>query len=158
MTLDDTYAVTLTRAEACYLSDAIPMHSPGPPDQEITGRPFPNLFLQIGSALLELRDPTKCSEITLKLTEAELWMIREVAKSSVTVGTEKVGVNLAHKAYEGLLHIYNARAFAAGLVLSTKNPDYNKAAVLDGLWPRIEAWERQEAQDLAYSSDGGASW
>ena len=158
MSGDDTYAVTLTRAEACYLSDAIPMHSPGPPDQEITGRPFPHLFLQIGSALLELRAPVKFSAITLNLTEAELWIIREVAKSGVKVGTEQVGLNLAYKAYEGLLHIYNTRAFAAGLVISTKNPDYNKAAVLDGLWPRIEAWERQEAQDLAYSSDGGASW
>ena len=152
MTLDETYAVTLTRAEACYLSDAIPMHMLGPPDQEITGRPYPQLLLQVGSAFLELRDPVKCSAITLNLTEAELWVIREVAKMSVTVGTERVGLNLLAKVYEGLLKLNNQKAFDAPL--TDKEEPLDKVAGLAKLNKRVDYNEgrrrrRREKKDAA---------
>ena len=108
MTPDDTYAVPLTRAEACYLSDALSMHTPGPPDQELTGRPYKHLLLLIASAVRELANPEKCSEVIISLTEPELWVIREVAKTSVKAGTsERVGYNLLLKVGEGLLAFNN---------------------------------------------------
>ena len=38
----------------------------------------------------------------VSMTIAELWMIREITKSSVVVGSERVGLNLLLKVYEGI--------------------------------------------------------
>lgn len=74
------------------------MFTQGPPD---AGEgPYPNLLLKIGGAILE--SESQKGLITVHLTLNELWMIREVAKSSVVVGSERVGLNLLLKIYGGL--------------------------------------------------------
>ena len=49
----------------------------------------PDLLLKIGGAVLETDQHDVPAVVYLSL--AELWMIREVTKSSVVVGSERVG-------------------------------------------------------------------
>lgn len=95
-----TYPIELTQLEGFYLSDALSMFAQGPPDEAVHGAPYPNLLLKIGGAILET-DKSK-APATVHLTLAELWVMREVAKSSVVIGNERVGLSLMLKAYEGL--------------------------------------------------------
>lgn len=97
-----TFAIELTQLESLYLSDSISMFMQGTPDA-LPGQamPFPNLLLKIGGAVLETagqRD-TAIAHVSL----ADLWVIREITKSSVVVGSERVGMNLLFKAYTGIL-------------------------------------------------------
>ncbi|MCI0438693.1 MAG: hypothetical protein L0177_06125 [Chloroflexi bacterium] len=96
----NTYSLQLTQLESLYLSDALSMFTQPPPDEAGQGTPYPNLLLKIGGAILE-GDRTKAPS-TVNLSLPELWIVREVAKSSVVVGNERVGLSLLLKTYEGL--------------------------------------------------------
>jgi hypothetical protein len=93
----------ITQHEATFLSDALSMFTQGP-NPEV--RAYPDLLLKIGAALLEMTPshPVCC----VALDRDELWMVREVAKTGVTVGSEKVGLNLLLKAYAGLRRLHAA--------------------------------------------------
>lgn len=80
------------------------MFTQGPPD---AGEgPYPNLLLKIGGAILE--SESQKGLITVHLTLNELWMVREVAKSSVVVGSERVGLSLLLKTYAGIRFLVTA--------------------------------------------------
>lgn len=100
--MQSTFAIQLTQLESLYLSDSISMFMQGTPDS-LPGQtmPYPNLLLKIGGAVLEteqLRDTA-----TVHVSLADLWIIREVTKSSAVIGSERVGLNLLMKAYTGIL-------------------------------------------------------
>jgi hypothetical protein len=63
--------------------------------------PFPNLLLKIGGAVLETAELGNTAVAHLSLSD--FWIIREITKSSVVVGSERVGMNLLSKAYTGIL-------------------------------------------------------
>ncbi len=99
--MSDTYAVRLTQMESLYLSDSISMFSSGPPDA-LPGEasPYPGLLLKIGGAVLETEQQK--ADVNVHFSLAELWIIREVTKSSVMVGNERVGMTLLLKTYQGI--------------------------------------------------------
>lgn len=113
--MNETYPITLDSLEALYLSDQLSMHTNTVPlgDREVI---HPWLQLKIGSALLYTKDHvTKNYEV--EFTEKELWALVEYAKSSVQIGSTKVGTNLADKFYRTLIGIYVVEAKAKGLKL-----------------------------------------
>ena len=102
--MEATYPIELTLLEGLYLSDSLSMFSQGPPDVlSEQASPYPNLLLKIGSAVLELDQQETPVSVCLGLNE--LWMIREVAKSSAVIGGERVGINLLLKVYRGIRNL-----------------------------------------------------
>jgi hypothetical protein len=99
--MPNTYPMQLTQLESLYLSDSISMFTQGPPDA-LPGQmsPFPNLLLKIGGAVLETEQQKSAATVHFNLSE--LWMIREITKSSAVVGSERVGLNLLMKIYNGI--------------------------------------------------------
>lgn len=97
-----TYPFELTRIECTYLSDTLSMFAPGPPGAGDQG-PYPDLLLKVLSAFLEVDGSGKPA--TVLLSQAELWAIREVAKSSATVASQPVGLALLKKTARGLLTV-----------------------------------------------------
>lgn len=105
-TVKTSYFIQLTLLESLYLSDSLSMFTQGPPEVlSESASPLPELLLKIGAAVLETDRMKEPVDVALALQE--LWIVREVAKSSVVVGSERVGLNLIIKVYEGL------RQFAA---------------------------------------------
>ena len=103
-TVKTSYSLQLTLLESLYLSDSLSMFTQGPPEvPSDSASPLPDLLLKIGAAVLEI-DRTK-EPVDVALSLHELWIVREVAKSSVVVGSERVGLNLVIKVYEGLRHL-----------------------------------------------------
>ncbi len=99
-----SYFLQLTPLESLYLSDSLSMFTQGPPDAlSESASLLPDLLLKVGAAVLET-DRTK-EPVDVALALHELWIVREVAKSSVVVGSERVGLNLVIKVYEGLRHL-----------------------------------------------------
>ena len=100
--MPNTFGIDLTQLESLYLSDSISMYMQGTPDS-LPGQtmPYPNLLLKIGGAVLETGQQRDTATIHVSL--ADLWIIREVTKSSAVIGSERVGMNLLFKAYTGIL-------------------------------------------------------
>lgn len=97
----EAYELQLTRKEALFISDQISAFAP-PPEMETTGwPPLGDLVLKVGAVLQEQQDDR--SPCMVHFTTAELWLLREFAKSTVMVGGEKVGLELLMKIYRGLL-------------------------------------------------------
>ncbi len=94
-------ALELTQMESLYLSDSLSMFMQGPPDS-IPGQasPYPTLLLKIGGAVLET-DQQK-QPVSVQFGLSELWVLRELTKSSVVMGSERVGLNLLLKVYAGI--------------------------------------------------------
>ena len=97
-----SYSIQLTLLESLYLSDSLSMFAQGPPEVLSESASLQDLLLKVGAAVLET-DRTK-EPVDVALALHELWIVREVAKSSVVVGSERVGLNLVIKVYEGLRH------------------------------------------------------
>ncbi len=99
--MSDTYPMELSHLESLFLSDSLSIFTQAPPDAPINQlSPYPTLLLKIGGAVLETDQLKAPAQLSLGL--AELWMIREVTKSSVVVGSERVGLNLLLKVYEAI--------------------------------------------------------
>ena len=99
--MSDTYPMELSHLESLFLSDSLSIFTQAPPDAPINQlSPYPTLLLKIGGAVLETEQLKAPAQLSLGL--AELWMIREVTKSSVVVGSERVGLNLLIKVYEAI--------------------------------------------------------
>lgn len=101
--MDDSYNLSLTLNESTYLSDCLSCFTKAP-DHE--GNPsqgvYPELLLKVGSAFMELvEERVPVSQIRVTITE--LWVLREMAKSGVKLGSESVGIALMKKVYAGLL-------------------------------------------------------
>jgi hypothetical protein len=87
--------------ESLFLSDSMSMFMQGPPDaMQGHDSPYPNLLIKIGGAVLETDQQGATSTICVNILE--LWMMREVTKSSIVIGNERVGVNLLVKIYAGI--------------------------------------------------------
>jgi len=99
--MPNTYAVQLTQLESLYLSDSMSMFTQGPPDA-LPGQvsPYPTLIQKIGGAVLETHQHKRA--VTVQFDLGELWMVREVIRSSVVIGNERVGLKLLLKVYRGL--------------------------------------------------------
>ncbi|MBI2123631.1 MAG: hypothetical protein HYU04_00030 [Candidatus Wildermuthbacteria bacterium] len=96
----------MTKLECTFLSDALSMFGQGPPGQTDRG-PYPDLLLKLCSALLEIikmKDPAQGC-VVVQMTEADLWLIREVSKTSIMVGSKPVGLELLIKVAKGLLEL-----------------------------------------------------
>ena len=113
--MTETFPITLDNLEAIYLSDQLSMHTNTAPlgDRDIV---HPWLQLKIGSAMLYTSDHATLS-YEVELTQKELWTLLEFAKSTVQVGSTKVGVNLAEKFYRTLIGIYAVEAKEKGFKL-----------------------------------------
>ena len=100
--MPNTFGIKLTQLESLYLSDSISMFMQGTPDS-LPGQtmPYPNLLLKIGGAVLETAQQSDTATVHVSL--ADLWIFREVTKSSAVIGSERVGINLLLKAYTGIL-------------------------------------------------------
>jgi len=98
--MTDTYPLQLTVLESYYISDAVSEHTPNlpPPDGEFHA--YPDFILKMGGAILEGTETKR--DVTVEMSLVELRVIREVCKTSIVVGSERVGVNLLLKVYEGL--------------------------------------------------------
>ncbi len=101
----ETYTIKIGSLEALYLSDAISMFQHGPPMAGVDFSAFPDLLVKVGACVLYTEEH-KGIETGLGLTVEELWMVREVAKSSVVVGSERVGLKLLVKAYGELMKVF----------------------------------------------------
>lgn len=99
--MPNTFGIQLTQLESLYLSDSISMFMQGTPDA-LPGQtmPYPNLLLKIGGAVLETEQQK--AEAMIHVSLADLWVIREVTKSSAVIGSERVGLNLLLKVYTGI--------------------------------------------------------
>ena len=99
--MPSTIGIQLTQLESLYLSDSISMFMQGVPDA-LPGQtmPYPNLLLKIGGAVLETEQQKDTATVHVSL--ADLWVIREVTKSSAVIGSERVGLNLLFKVYTGI--------------------------------------------------------
>ena len=84
-------AVDVLDGEDTVLRDLVPEATMGASEE---------LLLKIGRGLLE-----STLEVELDLTEPDLWRIRELAQSTVKVGTEPVGLNLKLKIYRSIFDI-----------------------------------------------------
>lgn len=93
-----THPIELTHSESCYLSDVL-SHETVAPSRDV--RAWPHLLLKVGAAFLETAEGARES-ITVGFTEDELWILREVCKTSAHVGSEQVGYNLLLRIYRGL--------------------------------------------------------
>lgn len=94
------YETTLTFNEAILLSDSLSMFSTGPNQGS---HAYPDLLLKVGGAFMDT-GPDK-PPARVMFSREELWMIREVAKSPISIGSERVGLNLLRKVYAGLLRL-----------------------------------------------------
>lgn len=140
-----TVPIELTRNEAMYLSDALSFASRGPREQ--TEGAYPTLLLKIGAAFLESA-PEK-PPVTVHFTPDELWMLREVSKSGVALGTEKVGLNLLTKVYAALLSVDAAAQVesAVSMLGETETDEPNKASYreqLERLRKQQRGWDPAE--------------
>lgn len=104
--METTYPFELTLGESYYLSDSMSEFRPSMPNADNMQWLYPDFLLKIGSAVLETTaSPNK--PVIVEFTKDELRVIREVAKSSIMLGAEKVGLNLLVKTYTGLLKMEN---------------------------------------------------
>ncbi len=115
----NAYPVQLTHLESLYLSDSISMFMQGPPDGlQGQASPYPTLLLKIGGAVLETDQQS--SQVTVYFSLPELWVIREVTRSSVVIGSERVGLSLLLKVYAGI------RALAAESAIQTTVDEFGE--------------------------------
>lgn len=104
--MGEVYKIKVSQLEGLYLADSISMFQHGPPMEgrsPMVGDMFPGLLLKIGACVLYAETNKGMGDVDLELTEEELWVIREAAKSSVVVGSERVGLKLLVKVYAELL-------------------------------------------------------
>lgn len=113
--------VALTFNEALYLDDQLTLQVEDPAEYGLDGEFFYTLrsissgaatsttaefLLKLGGVLLELlHEEDGHATVDAYLSEQELWVVRELAQSSVLVGNEKVGLNLKIKVHEALQSI-----------------------------------------------------
>ena len=100
----ETFKLELSHDEAQSLSDALPSLSAFTP---VGYCPWPFLLLKIGSAFLDTA-PLNAPPAAVAVVEPELWILRDIVKSSWRVGQANIGHGLLVKIYTGL------RAVTAG--------------------------------------------
>lgn len=94
---DESYMVILTKKEARYLLDAVPLINSLMEREEAE-----TLLLKLGAAFL---GTDAGEETAIAFTQRDLWVLKEVTKTAVTVGDEPVGMNLMRRIMGGLIHL-----------------------------------------------------
>ena len=97
--MDQAYQVEVTRNEARFLLDAVSLTNPLA-EREETER----LVLKIAAAFLECEGASK-GTAPVAFSASELWVLKEVTKSAVTIGQEPVGMQLLRRISQGLLSL-----------------------------------------------------
>ena len=92
------YKLELTPNECLYISDALCSHTVGPAGESWSA--YPGFLLKLSGAILESRGGAQ-TYITVDMTD--LFVLRDICKSGVMFGSERVGLNLLYKVSEGLL-------------------------------------------------------
>lgn len=136
--MTDTYPLQLTVLESYYISDAVSEHTPNlpPPDGEFHA--YPDFILKLGGAILEATQTKK--NMTVEMSLIELRVIREVCKTSIVVGSERVGMNLMLKVYEGL------RTLSAGGYISEHDGvEEGQNLTKSELQSKMNEFKRQES-------------
>ena len=139
-----TCALEITQMESLYLSDSLSMFMQGPPDS-IPGQasPYPTLLLKIGGAVLET-DQQK-HPVSIQVGLPELWVLRELTKSSVVMGSERVGLNLLIKVY-------------AGIQVLAAESDVHSAVSVFGEVIDVEPGKNEYATQLERIRNGGGNY
>lgn len=117
--------ISLTRNELCYIDDSLTLLQPKHKefDEEgqqkiiyrvlapsaVTAAPVELLDI-VGAALIEAHDTEKTTNssgyvIPIDLSEEYLWLIREIANTSIVFGEEHVGYNIKIKIHQALRQI-----------------------------------------------------
>lgn len=100
-----TVDVSFTLLELLYIDDNL---TPEIVDTSQTNRPqfssgaigtTRSLIFKIGDGILDLTESNE-SDIIVSLIEDELWTLREMAISSIVVGSERVGLSIKTKIYQ----------------------------------------------------------
>ncbi len=135
----EDYEVELTQHEVTFLSDSLSIFTQGPSPES---RAYPDLLLKMGAAFLEM-GPSKLISC-VALSRDELWMIREVAKSSVSVGPERVGLNLLTKAYKGLRRLHAEAPLHAVIAELGEKVDGTDAPTSEDCRSKLKEWAAKE--------------
>jgi hypothetical protein len=114
--LDSLKVLTLTRAEALFLSDSMTLlleHDKEDKSFQIPARSIKasatvpvslEMVTRVGLAVLLTTDPKNQSRTTeMPISMSELFILRECCQSFITYGDELVGYNLIRKIYKLLL-------------------------------------------------------
>ena len=123
--MPDTYPLKISVLESYYISDAISEHMPPLPPPDGSFQVYPDFLLKLGDAILEVTQTKK--DVTVEMSPTELRVLREIAKSSVVIGSERVGMNLMLKVYEGLKWLANS-TYTEGYD-DAEGPELNKQEI-----------------------------
>ena len=109
---EELRAITFTRDELLYIDDNLTMmlERGGMADNFITVRPVQataglpspvELLDKIGMAILQITDEDlSLSELTVHLTATDLYMLREIAKTTIKINGRYLGLELKRKIYK----------------------------------------------------------
>tara|TARA_X000001388_G_scaffold53862_1_gene39466 strand:- start:529 stop:1038 length:510 start_codon:yes stop_codon:yes gene_type:complete len=150
--LDAVKMLTLTRAEALFLSDSMTLlleHDKDDKSFQIPARSLKasatvsvslEMIARIGLAVLLTTDPKNLSRTTeMAITMSELYLLRECCQSFITYGDELVGYNLIRKIYKLLLeNDFKQRKFIERI---TSDLD------LDDIVPKLDSTEEKSNAD-----------
>ena len=120
----------LTRNECLFIDDSLSMIIEREPGEErlgtvrpmahTAGLPAPvDLLEKIGKAILFTTDPENTGQpASVRMTETDLYMLREITHSYVKIGEEPVGFNLKRKIYTLLYGTEYSRDKVAQKIIS----------------------------------------
>jgi len=118
---EELRAITFTRDELLYIDDNLTMmlERGGMADNFVTVRPVQataglpspvELLDKIGMAILQITDEDlSLSELTVHLTATDLYMLREIARSTLKINGVYVGLELKKKIYSVLYEVEYSR-------------------------------------------------
>ena len=128
---EDEKVMFLTRNEALFIDDSLSMLIEREPHDDrmgtvrpmahTAGLPAPiDLLETIGKAILFTTDPDNKGEpAEVRLTDTDLYMLREITHSYIRIGEEAVGYNLKRKIYTLLYSTEYERDKIATRLIST---------------------------------------
>lgn len=158
--LDAMKVLSLTRAEALFLSDSMTLlleHDKDDKSFQIPARSIKasatvsvsvEMITRVGLAVLLTTDPKNQSKTTeMPITMSELYILRECCQSFITYGDELVGYNLIRKIYKLLLEdSFKQREFIERI---TSDLDLS----LEDIVPKIDSTEEKSNADKPTTKD-----
>ena len=107
---EETRVISITRNEALFIDDSVTMLIEPEANLPLPFRPLipkalvpvpANLLDKLGAVILSTADNNNQAEIELYISE--LYILREMCLSYITINGERVGYNLKRKIYKALL-------------------------------------------------------
>ena len=155
--LDEIKSLTLTRNELLYLSDSVTllmehsseqgrMHIPARQLAPSAGGPGPiDLIQAIGLGFIDFNDSKQTT--TIKVTIADLYLLRECCQSFIKINDEYVGFNLLRKIYNLLLEDAILERRFINKITTGLNLDLNSQTNTDIVDKLIEKIVKEQADD-----------